>query len=67
MMAISLEKLPSSGCVSRATIGSLMVLAHMISLALVSSRSQQVRSILCAVGAPGIVEFYVSFASFPTF
>ncbi|OMO86277.1 Armadillo-type [Corchorus capsularis] len=42
MMAISLEKLPSSGVVARATIGSLMVLAHMISLALVSSRTQQV-------------------------
>ncbi|MBA0687449.1 hypothetical protein Goari_014987 [Gossypium aridum] len=42
MMAISLEKLPSSGIVARATIGSLMVLAHMISLALISSRSQQV-------------------------
>ncbi|XP_022743108.1 protein EFR3 homolog B-like isoform X1 [Durio zibethinus] len=42
MMAISLEKLPSSGFVARATIGSLMVLAHMISLALVSSCSQQV-------------------------
>ncbi|XP_007031156.2 PREDICTED: protein EFR3 homolog B [Theobroma cacao] len=42
MMAISLEKLPSSGVVARATIGSLMILAHMISLALVSSRLQQV-------------------------
>ncbi|XVF31468.1 hypothetical protein REPUB_Repub16aG0148600 [Reevesia pubescens] len=42
MMAISLEKLPSSGVVARATIGSLMVLAHMISLALVSSHSQLV-------------------------
>ncbi|KAK9041749.1 hypothetical protein V6N11_016839, partial [Hibiscus sabdariffa] len=42
MMAISLEKLPSSGVVARATIGSLMVVAHMISLALISSRSQQV-------------------------
>ncbi|TYH34672.1 hypothetical protein ES332_D13G141400v1 [Gossypium tomentosum] len=42
MMAISLEKLPSSGSVARATVGSLMVLAHMISLALVTSRSQQV-------------------------
>ncbi|XVE89558.1 hypothetical protein DITRI_Ditri20bG0005700 [Diplodiscus trichospermus] len=41
MMAISLEKLPSSGFIARAMIGSLMVLAHMISLALVSSRSQQ--------------------------
>ncbi|KAK8638609.1 hypothetical protein V6N13_137024 [Hibiscus sabdariffa] len=41
MMTISLEKLPS-GTVAHATIGSLMVLAHMISLALVSSRSQQV-------------------------
>ncbi|GMI85043.1 EFR3 OF PLANT 4 [Hibiscus trionum] len=42
MMALSLEKLPSSGSVARAAIGSLMVLAHMISLALVSSGSQQV-------------------------
>ncbi|KHG02153.1 Protein EFR3 [Gossypium arboreum] len=42
MMAISLEKLPSSGSVARATVGSVMVLAHMISLALVTSRSQQV-------------------------
>ncbi|KAA3487170.1 protein EFR3-like protein B-like isoform X2 [Gossypium australe] len=42
MMAISLEKLPSSGSVARATVGSLMVLAHMISLALVTSHSQQV-------------------------
>lgn len=41
LMAITLEKLPS-GVVARATIGSLMILAHMISLALVSSRSQQV-------------------------
>ncbi|PPD92913.1 hypothetical protein GOBAR_DD10146 [Gossypium barbadense] len=57
MMAISLEKLPSSGSVARATVGSLMVLAHMISLALVTSRSQQVRSILCAVGAPLLLKF----------
>ncbi|KAK8620729.1 hypothetical protein V6N13_067195 [Hibiscus sabdariffa] len=42
MMALSLEKLPSSGSVARAAIGSLMVLAHMISLALVSSGSQLV-------------------------
>ncbi|XWS64447.1 hypothetical protein CRYUN_Cryun05aG0004500 [Craigia yunnanensis] len=42
MMAISLEKLPSSGLVTCATFGSLMVLAHMVSLALVSSRSLQV-------------------------
>ncbi|KAK8545951.1 hypothetical protein V6N12_026759 [Hibiscus sabdariffa] len=58
MMALSLEKLPSSGSVARAAIGSLMVLAHMISLALVSSGSQLVR-FLCAVGAPVIVEVYV--------
>ncbi|KAE8721026.1 cytochrome c oxidase subunit 5C [Hibiscus syriacus] len=42
MMAISLEKLPSSGVVAHAMIGSLMILAHMISLALISSRSQLV-------------------------
>lgn len=41
MMSISLEKLPS-GTVARATIGSLMIVAHMISLALISSHSQQV-------------------------
>ncbi|KAM1442632.1 hypothetical protein ACFX1T_010187 [Malus domestica] len=41
MMAITLEKLPS-GIVARATIGSLMIAAHMISLALISSRTQQV-------------------------
>ncbi|PON57610.1 Coatomer beta subunit [Trema orientale] len=40
LMAITLEKLPS-GTVARATIGSLIILAHTISLALVSSRSQQ--------------------------
>lgn len=42
MMAITLEKLPSSGIVARAAIGSLLVLAHMISLASLSSQSQQV-------------------------
>ncbi|KAF4389767.1 hypothetical protein F8388_009900 [Cannabis sativa] len=41
LMAITLEKLPS-GTVARATIGSLIILAHTISLALVSSRSKQV-------------------------
>ncbi|XP_024189621.1 protein SEMI-ROLLED LEAF 2 isoform X2 [Rosa chinensis] len=41
MMSISLEKLPS-GTVARATMGSLMIVAHMISLALISSHSQQV-------------------------
>ncbi|KAL5565906.1 hypothetical protein UlMin_029070 [Ulmus minor] len=41
LMAITLEKLPS-GTVARATIGSLIILAHMISVALVSSRSRQV-------------------------
>lgn len=44
MMSISLEKLPS-GTVARATIGSLMIVAHMISLALISSHSQQVRKV----------------------
>ncbi|TQD69407.1 hypothetical protein C1H46_045060 [Malus baccata] len=41
MMAITLENLPS-GIVARATLGSLMIVAHMISLALISSRTQQV-------------------------
>lgn len=42
MMAITLESLPSGGVVARATIGSLLTLAYMISLASVSSCSQQV-------------------------
>ncbi|XP_010546763.1 PREDICTED: uncharacterized protein LOC104818746 [Tarenaya hassleriana] len=43
MMAIAVERLPSSGVVSRATIGSLLILAHAVSSALSpSSRSQQV-------------------------
>ncbi|XP_031385287.1 protein SEMI-ROLLED LEAF 2 isoform X2 [Punica granatum] len=42
MMAITLEKLPSAGIVARATIGSSMVLAHMISLVSISSQKQQV-------------------------
>ncbi|XP_050381062.1 protein SEMI-ROLLED LEAF 2 [Argentina anserina] len=41
MMSISLEKLPS-GTVARAIMGSLMIVAHMISLALISSHSQEV-------------------------
>lgn len=41
LMTITLEKLPS-GTVARSTIGSLIILAHSISLALVSSRTQQV-------------------------
>ncbi|KAG8648315.1 protein SEMI-ROLLED LEAF 2 isoform X2 [Manihot esculenta] len=41
MMAITLENLPSSGVVAHATVGSLIVLAHMISLSSVSSSSQQ--------------------------
>ncbi|KAJ7977860.1 ARM repeat superfamily protein [Quillaja saponaria] len=41
MMAITLENLPS-GVVARATIGSMMILARIISLAFVSSSSQQV-------------------------
>ncbi|XP_059437223.1 protein SEMI-ROLLED LEAF 2 [Corylus avellana] len=41
LMAITLERLPSGG-VARATIGSLMILAHMISVASASSRSQQI-------------------------
>lgn len=42
MMAMTLEKLPSSGVIARATLGSLIILAHMISVASISSRSQQV-------------------------
>ncbi|KAJ4845917.1 hypothetical protein Tsubulata_045624 [Turnera subulata] len=42
LMAITLEKMPTSRVVARAAIGSLIVLAHMISLSLVSSRLQQV-------------------------
>ncbi|XP_062144485.1 protein SEMI-ROLLED LEAF 2 isoform X2 [Alnus glutinosa] len=41
LMAITLEKLPSGG-VARATIGSSMILAHMISVVSASSRTQQV-------------------------
>ncbi|XP_021645864.2 protein SEMI-ROLLED LEAF 2 isoform X2 [Hevea brasiliensis] len=41
MMAITLENLPSSGVVAHSTMGSLIVLAHMISLLSVSSSSQQ--------------------------
>ncbi|KAH0994362.1 hypothetical protein GBA52_018226, partial [Prunus armeniaca] len=41
MMALTLEKLPS-GVAARATIASLMIVAHMTSLALSSSRLQQV-------------------------
>ncbi|KAB1202104.1 hypothetical protein CJ030_MR8G004271 [Morella rubra] len=41
LMAITLEKLPS-GVIARASIGSLMSLAHMISVASASSCSQQV-------------------------
>ncbi|XP_065852598.1 protein SEMI-ROLLED LEAF 2 [Euphorbia lathyris] len=40
LMAITLENMPSSGVVARATIGSLIILAHMISLSPISSRSQ---------------------------
>lgn len=43
MMAMTLEKLPSSGVIARATLGSLIILAHMISVASISSRSQQVK------------------------
>ncbi|KAK4761476.1 hypothetical protein SAY87_029360 [Trapa incisa] len=42
MMAITLEKLPPGGMVASATVGSSMILAHMISLVLISSQSQQV-------------------------
>ncbi|KAK0599685.1 hypothetical protein LWI29_007654 [Acer saccharum] len=42
IMERTLENIPSSGVVARATIGSLMILAHVISLVSISSRSQQV-------------------------
>ncbi|GFS38930.1 uncharacterized protein Acr_00g0060280 [Actinidia rufa] len=42
MMAITLEKLPSVKVVVRATIGSLIIIAHTVALASVSSLSQQV-------------------------
>ncbi|KAK4769401.1 hypothetical protein SAY86_027551 [Trapa natans] len=42
MMAITLEKLPPGGMAASATVGSSMILAHMISLVLISSQSQQV-------------------------
>jgi len=42
MMAIALEKLSSVRVVAKATIGSLIILAHVVSLASVSSLSQQV-------------------------
>lgn len=42
MMAITLEKLPSVKVVAKATIESLIILAHVVSLASVSSLSQQV-------------------------
>lgn len=45
-MAISLEKLSTSRVVDKAAIGSLIILAHMISLAAVSSHSQQVRCLV---------------------
>lgn len=42
-MSITLEKLPAGGMVARATIGSSMILSHMISLVSISSQNQQVR------------------------
>ncbi|KAF8394670.1 hypothetical protein HHK36_020886 [Tetracentron sinense] len=42
MMAIILEKLPPVGVVARATIGSLLILSHIISLASIPLQSQQV-------------------------
>ncbi|KAG9129777.1 hypothetical protein Leryth_015995 [Lithospermum erythrorhizon] len=42
MMGMSLEKLPSAGVVARATVGSLIILAHMASLTSASSHIQQV-------------------------
>ncbi|XP_010267987.1 PREDICTED: uncharacterized protein LOC104605067 isoform X2 [Nelumbo nucifera] len=41
MMAIALEKLPPVGVVARATIGSLLILAHIISLASTTLQLQQ--------------------------
>lgn len=43
LLAIFLEKLPPPGIVARATIGSLIILAHAISLASLSSSSHQAR------------------------
>ncbi|WCJ43055.1 Protein SEMI-ROLLED LEAF 2 [Euphorbia peplus] len=40
LMAITLENIPSSRVVARATIGSLIILAQMISISPISSRSQ---------------------------
>ncbi|KAM0954487.1 putative armadillo-like helical protein [Dioscorea sansibarensis] len=42
MMAISLEKLPTNAVVARATMGSLLILAHIISLASFDSKSELV-------------------------
>ncbi|XP_027159144.1 uncharacterized protein LOC113760669 isoform X1 [Coffea eugenioides] len=42
IMAMSMEKLSTVKVIARATIGSLVILAHMISLAAVSSHVQQV-------------------------
>ncbi|XP_024967458.1 protein EFR3 homolog B [Cynara cardunculus var. scolymus] len=42
VMSTTLEKLPSSSIVARATTGSMIILAHMIVVASVSSSSQQV-------------------------
>ncbi|XP_068659378.1 protein SEMI-ROLLED LEAF 2 [Aristolochia californica] len=41
MMALTLEKLPAVGVATRAIIGSLLILAHIISLASVNSQSMQ--------------------------
>nr|DAD38267.1 TPA_asm: hypothetical protein HUJ06_008908 [Nelumbo nucifera] len=41
IMGIALEKLPSVGVVARATIGSLLILTHIISLAFAPLQSQQ--------------------------
>lgn len=46
MMAMMLEKLPTVKVVARAKMGSLIILAHMISLASVVSRCQQVSNCL---------------------
>lgn len=39
MIAITLEKLPESAAVSRATIGSLLILSHIISLTSIASQN----------------------------
>lgn len=63
MMAVTLEKLPAVGTVARATIGSLLILAHIISLASGLIRSQQVRGVRYSFG-PLKVKKSLLFAAF---